>query len=242
MRLVHHPFEIHPRPAVCEGVFARIDDYLELERDRLSELPAGEYRDLLERFFTWAADTIDADAYEALQVRHITNPKGPVKFLNLPYYVKNKMSHIQKLGLHNSPPKTILDIGCGPGHMHLLGRFFGHEVFGLDVPMASTHIYSELCRFFHAEKIEHLIEPMQWLPALPRRYDLVTIILLNLGPWEKREWRFFINDLMGNVIADDGALYLTFTQRRWTESGWNYLSSISEFTSKDSRAALIRKS
>ncbi len=244
LRYVQPPFAIHKRPEVCEGVFARLDDYLKLEVERLRAQPKNEPRDLILGFFEWALASLDADAYADIQDRYISaarNGRGhAVKFLNLPYYARHKINQLHRINIQGMPPSRILDVGCGPGHAHLVGRHFGHEVFGIDIPLSADHIYNALCDFFAAAKTEHRVEPRQILPRFPGgRFDLVTILILNIGPWGEAEWQFFIEDLQANQLKEGGAIYLSFTTTRWTPEAWNYISRIAEWTRAD-RIAFIR--
>ena len=245
LRYVQPPFPLHKRPEVCEGIFARLDDNLSREIARQEAEPPSERSDLIISFLRWCLATLDPDAYAEIQDRFIGKarmkvPQNPVKFLNLPYYARHKINQLHRVNIHKMPPSRVLDIGCGPGHAHLIGRHFGHKVFGIDIPLPEDHIYNGLCNFFAAEKLDHRVEAMQRLPQLPGgRFDLVTILILNLGPWSDAEWRFLVEDLKENHLADGGTIYLSFTSKRWTPEAWGYISKIAEWTHAD-RVALIR--
>ena len=251
-RFVQPPFSLNLRPEVSEAVFLRLDDHLRLAITQLAGERSTEEKKLLRVFFEWALANFDADAYAVLQNRYIDAARRgdagavQVKYLNLPYYARNKMKQLYRLGLHQGPTKRILDVGCGPGHIHLLARHFGHEVLGVDLPLPKSHIFNELCSLFHAPKVDCRIEAMTLLPKFSHRFDLVTIFLANFnldanGPWGEPEWRFFVNDVCENILAPNGAIYVTLTgTRRWTKDGWDYLSSVAEWTRNDRFAFITR--
>jgi hypothetical protein len=242
LRYVLPPFAIHPNPEVSEGVFARLDDHLEFELKRINAERPTELNAALRGFFEWALETIDADAYAELQIKFIEIARGTaqrnVKFLNLPHFAKSKMKHLCMIGLHQELPRRILDIGCGAGHIHLLGRYFGHEVHGIDKPLPEGHIYNVLCEFFTAKKTDHRVMAMEFLPHFDQRFDVATGILLTLRPLSAAAWKFFVEDVFSNVLAKDGRLYLDIVGGARSPEAWEFVSSIAQYT-RSNRIALI---
>lgn len=87
MRYVRPPYPIHPRAEVCEGIFARLDDLLDMELAKFKgQRPSVETR-ILRDFYEWARETLDANQYADIQARLIDGSKesrsivGPIKFL-----------------------------------------------------------------------------------------------------------------------------------------------------------------
>jgi len=203
----------------------------------------------LQAFFNWALWNLDADAYAAIQNKHIDMERESgsaiCKFLNFPHYCRRKMGQLHRLGLHRGSPKRILDIGCGPGHFQLMAKYFGHEAIGLDLPFEAGHLYNALCEFFGVRKIDHRIEAMQPLPAFAARFDLVTAFITQFDfddenrPWNVRSWRFFVDDVCDNLLRSNGVLYLTLTGGDRPKEVWQYLGSVAEWTHR--HAIMIRQ-
>ena len=236
LRFVQPVFTIHPNPEVNEGIFARLDDAIRAALFGLSREAPTEDNMLLQSFFNWALWNLDADAYAAIQNKCIdmwrNGSLDTYKFLNLPFYVKRKMRQLRRLGLHQGPPKRILDIGCGPGHFQLMAKYFGHEGVGMDLPFQADHFFNALCGFFGVPKMDYRIEPMQPLPTLPERFDLVTIFLTQFDfnkdytPWNVQYWRFFVDDVCNNILKPDGVLYFTLTSEPRPTEVLQYLKSV----------------
>jgi SAM-dependent methyltransferase len=171
---------------------------------------------------------------------------GNLKFLNFTHYARNKMAQVRRLGLHQGPPKRILDIGCGPGHFQLIAKYFGHEAVGLDLPVSPDHVFNGLREFFEISKIDHRITAMQPLPAFSERFDLVTVFLTQFDfyekdrPWDAAPWRFFVDNICDTLLKPKGTLYFTLTSSPRPPDVLQYLESVSDRIRND-RAVLIRR-
>lgn len=61
------------------------------------------------------------------------------KYLALPYWVHSKFRAAKRSGLDTKPPLDLLDLGCGPCHFLLVGRFLGHRPDGIDIVQPAPH-------------------------------------------------------------------------------------------------------
>jgi SAM-dependent methyltransferase len=197
-------------------------------RQRLDAITASD--EPLGGFFRWARQELDADEYARIQ--RGPNPKGG-KYLSFAYFAREKMVTACALGLDAKGPKRVLDLGCGPGHMLLICRYFGHRGVGLDMPTYEWHVYNRLCGFFGVEKVDHKIVPYEPLPSALGRFDLITGSRIKFdrhsdgGRWRPKEWKFFLQNLKQSHLEPGGKIYLSLIdcQGRNRES-WLYLHSM----------------
>jgi hypothetical protein len=249
VRLVQPKFQLQCRSELEEGIFARLDDSLDAAIFELSSATADSGDQILQEFYLWCRPKLQADLYANMQKFYLGRIRRGIareaKFLSFLYYTRNKINHIKRLKLHKIPPMFVLDIGTGPGHFQFMARFFGHQADGLDLPMPADHVYNALCDFFRVPKVDYRIEPFTRLPDFGRRYDLVTALIPEFNnvkgtPWDEPRWRFFVEDMLENVVRPGGALYLSLSNAMTTPENWAYLSSVAEWTAKG-HVALIRK-
>lgn len=168
---------------------------------------------------------IDPGAVASLQERYGPQAAdfrvvGGIKYLDLPYWLADKIELAFRLGLDGGPPRTVLDIGMGAGHFCAACQAFGHTGIGtdIDVPM-----YSDIC---HLLGVERRISPTRLrepLPDLGRRFDLITAIKQNFNVrkwvpggfhehWLVEDWAFFLHDLAANHLNPGGGIYLSLNK------------------------------
>jgi SAM-dependent methyltransferase len=130
------------------------------------------------------------------------------KFLNLELWFREAVFRYFVSGAPQmGRDLRVLDLGAGTGYFLLVCRHFGHDVLGLDV--ADEPLYNECFHFFGLPRVEHRIEPMQPLPELPDRFDLVTAFMTCFNwyedhrPWDVEAWTFFLNDVRSR-LSDRG--------------------------------------
>lgn len=118
------------------------------------------------------------------------------------------------LGLIDSRPLRVLDLGTGSGAFPFVCRYLGHDAIGLDIPEPGRH-HSELRRALGVQVIEHRMQPMQPLPALAdQRFDLVTGFRVQFDRkssekrWTADDWTYFLDDLRDHYLAPTGRLAL----------------------------------
>jgi len=180
-------------------------------------LVSSEYR-ILEDTTNQILDTIPTQEYENIRNRYLTeDPAGEEarivhtssrKYLNARPWLENAVERAMKLDLHKTPPKSVLDLGCGAGWFLLVARHFGHEVVGLD--LAENNMYNELIQLFQLERAEHCIDPYVPLPNFNGKFDLVTGFMVYFNfynfesktdarAWGGEEWKYFLEDVRSHM-------------------------------------------
>lgn len=114
------------------------------------------------------------------------------------------------LGLNQSRPLSILDIGTGPGYFPHVCNFYGHNAVGVD--LVNDPLYNDLVSYLDVDRRPWCVKPFERSPDLGRKFDLVTAFLTcfnNLPTlWGPEEWDFFLRDLAANQVVADGRIIL----------------------------------
>jgi hypothetical protein len=162
--------------------------------------------------FQRATSALDQPAFTDTFRRYWTPfpTSGPAKYLDVHTWLMQAAQRYLLVGLQALPPgRHTLDLGAGAGYFPLLCRQEGHRPLTLD--LEDEPLYDELIRFFGLPRVVHRIEPMQALPQLPERYDLITAFrtCFNVKPdgsaWDADEWAFLL--LCFNLNPKTGELY-----------------------------------
>ncbi len=148
------------------------------------------------------------------------DPTCAAKYADYRLWIPFNVNRIGYLGLHNSRPLRILDIGCGPGYFLASARVCGHEVHGIDAPAdilsdVENRVYSELLA---ALRMDSYVSPLlieRFVPlSLPLRdLDFITAFWLCFNrhrqkdEWSVDEWRFFVDDALFH-LRPGGILHL----------------------------------
>lgn len=162
-------------------------------------------------FLTHLLTTLDLASYADLQHCHLAMRSKPAKFLDLTAWMRHKFALAKNLGLDNAEPMRILDIGCGPSQFGVVGRYFGHEVEGLDIP--GNALYGDLNDFFNLRRFVHAVRPMRPLARELGRYDFITALSANfyLRPDDTLftidEWRFFMENIVRDHLNPGGRIF-----------------------------------
>jgi SAM-dependent methyltransferase len=218
--------ELHRRPEVIRGLYARLDEAVAQADD------AGEFRSFLD----WSLTSVDRERYADIHLRHIRDEPETAKYLNFVWFARHKFAQLKRIGCaQGTSRKRILDLGCGPCHLGLAARYFGHETVGLDAPLAEPHLYTELCALFGVKKYTHRMGPNVPLPRLLLgSFDYVTCTMteFDLYPvWTVEEWKWFVNDAR-RLLRTDGYLYVTLTSnRRRPHEVWEYFERTARWKS-----------
>ena len=151
-----------------------------------------------------------------------------LKYADLELWLTRAWQEATRLGLDKSQPLDVLDIGMGPGYFLYVCQKLGHRCVGLDRP-GFFPFWRSLRQFFGVHHIvEHVIKPMENLPATLGHFDLATAFRaqFNYNAKEKRlwnldEWAFFLDNVRDNILKPGGhfALKLAKQEHKSWEGG-----------------------
>jgi SAM-dependent methyltransferase len=145
-------------------------------------------------------DKIDQKKLAALQARHASSTEHYAKYADVKRWLRLNIRRAQDLKLHRSPPRAVLDLGCGGGFFLFILQQLGHSSLGLDID--EFPLFTELLDLFHVERRVWAIRRHEALPDLGQRFDWVTAFSIDFNRESKREWwwgppewAFFLDDL-----------------------------------------------
>jgi hypothetical protein len=177
------------------------------------------------RYLVSLAESIGAFSYSALQDRHLSAimagapPDAMHKYLDVPYWVAHKLAMARTLGLLSDPPKAILDLGTGAGHLLRIAVDHGHTAIGIDIPVA---IYADVAELLGVDRRIARITRYQPLPDFGRKFDIVTAIWTkydDMGAtapyryWQADEWAFQLNDIVATQLLFPGRIYFVLNDQ-----------------------------
>lgn len=143
---------------------------------------------------------IDAGRLREIQKRHTGSDARYAKYADVEHWLAINLPRLQELKLDASPPKQILDLGCGAGFFLFLAKESGHSCLGVDV--GDYPLSNELIRLFGIDRLTWRIRAFEPLPDLGRQFDLITAFSAAFNRngdetrgWTEDEWEFFLNDL-----------------------------------------------
>ena len=143
---------------------------------------------------------IDMNRLDEIQQRHGGSNVRYAKYADVPHWLEINLPRVRELKLDQSPPKRILDLGCGAGFFLFLAKHFGHRGLGVDV--ADYPVSNELIDLFGVERVNWRIRAFEPLPNLERKFGLITAFSAAFNRnadetrgWTVDEWEFFLNDL-----------------------------------------------
>lgn len=138
---------------------------------------------------------LNLDAFETIRATFADHRYA--KYLDLDRWLEINLRRVEAIGLHEGPPRRVLDIGCGAGYFLHVCRLFGHEVTGLDV---HDPMFASLAEWLRVPVFVGAIEPMQPLPVVGR-WDVVTAHMITFNGhmsdrlWGADEWAYFLDSL-----------------------------------------------
>jgi SAM-dependent methyltransferase len=136
----------------------------------------------------------------ALESKYPRHPMG--KFCRHPrVWYDEAMGIARDMGLHESEPLRILDIGCGFGYFARACCDLGHHVLGLDT--LNTMIYLAT-RALAIDLVSGGVEAYETLENVSQ-YHLITTFGVNFRYgkgryWGTDEYRFLAKDLRSHII------------------------------------------
>jgi SAM-dependent methyltransferase len=166
----------------------------------------------LDEFLRYADETLDQIKLAELQQ---TSPPQTVeiKYVRTEEWLRKLWKPAVLLGLIDSEPKRILDIGTGPGHFPFICKYLGHDVIGLD---RSSAFFTAMQQWMGVDTIISAVQPLLPLPKFDERFDIVTAFRIGFNVLPNRqsfgvpEWDYFLSDVRDNVLKDGGRLCLKF--------------------------------
>jgi cyclopropane fatty-acyl-phospholipid synthase-like methyltransferase len=141
------------------------------------------------------------DRIRAIQEQHsgaIAKGEHHRKWLNVEFHMQRAARDAIALGLHESEPLHILDIGCGAGYFLAVARHLGHSITGLD--KSDNEVFNDFVALMAIPRVIHSITPFAPLPDFPQPFNLITGFEVRFNWKNKRErwtcdeWRYFLND------------------------------------------------
>ncbi|MGI8841300.1 MAG: class I SAM-dependent methyltransferase [Caulobacteraceae bacterium] len=193
---------------------------------RISEV-AGTIADEAHRtLFHRVVDAIDPQAFLALQDKYRSaalnsDPTFMYKYMDICHWVKDKVARAFAMGLADSPPLRILDLGAGAGHFLAVCNALGHETVGIDLEFP---LYVDLCAAMGVDRRTWRVSPRQPLPPSLGQFDLITAFQVKFDAlgrdpergylyWSPADWDFFIRDVTGERMRHPGRLWLQLNSR-----------------------------
>ena len=175
-----------------------------------------------------------------IQQRYASSPENYSKYAEVERWLKRHIKKIQDLGLHRSPPKEILDLGCGGGFFLFIAKQFGHSVTGLDID--EFPLFRELLELFELPRKVWTIKPFEPLPDFGRKFDWITAFSTRFNRdredrhvWGVKEWEFFLDDLSRH-LKPGGKVFLEINSGKATQY---YPEELREFFA--SRSAILER-
>lgn len=154
---------------------------------------------------------IDNVRLREIQKRYANSPENYAKYADVERWLKRHLENVRRLGLDKSPPKSIVDLGCGGGFFLFLCKEFGHDVRGVDVD--DFPLLGELCDLLGVPRTVWRIEAMKPLPDFGRKFDWITAFSTRFNRdaqdrhvWSEKEWNFFLDDLE-KYLAPKGKIF-----------------------------------
>lgn len=136
------------------------------------------------------------------------------KFLDVKTFLPITIKRAYLLGLSQSKPLRILDIGTGVGYFPVVCKYYGHTVVAID--RDGNQAFEDVTKWLNVERRSWEIKPFSPIPYLDEKFDLVTAFMVNFdryeppdyAPWDIKEWDFFLADMARNHLKEGGRLVL----------------------------------
>jgi SAM-dependent methyltransferase len=173
---------------------------------------------------------VDPKKLAELQGRYASSTEHYAKYADVKRWLRLNIRRAQDLKLHRSPPQSVLDLGCGGGFFLFVAQELGHSALGLDIDVFP--LFTELLDLFQVERRVWAIRRHEPLPALARKFDLITAFSIDFNReskrewwWGPQEWAFFLDDLKRH-LNPGGRIFLGLNPRG---DGEYYTPELREF-------------
>ena len=141
------------------------------------------------------------------------------KYLDPVKWLTRSVQQARKLGLVLSPPRDVLDLGCGAGYFLFVLKQIGARVLGLDLD--HDPIFNDMVRLFAIERVGYAITRGVRLPDFGgRKFDLITAWMICFNNhdndekiWVAKDWNFLLDDL-ADRLTPDGRIVLSLNPQR----------------------------
>ena len=141
------------------------------------------------------------------------------KYLDPVKWLTRSVQQARKLGLVLSPPRDVLDLGCGAGYFLFVLKQIGARVLGLDLD--HDPIFNDMVRLFAIERVGYAITRGVRLPDFGgRKFDLITAWMICFNNhdndetiWVTKDWNFLLDDL-ADRLTPDGRIVLSLNPQR----------------------------
>ncbi|MFM7683303.1 MAG: hypothetical protein ACKO7P_11240 [Bacteroidota bacterium] len=136
---------------------------------------------------------------------------GYSKYLDIkPWFIDN-LWRCYLLGLNNSKPVNILDIGTGNGYFPFICKQYGHTVRTIDIGF--NPIFNSLIQILDIPRRDYAVCANEPIDPFDIKFDLVTGFHTYFNGhktenvWTSKEWEFFLKDLQKNLCNPNAAAY-----------------------------------
>jgi SAM-dependent methyltransferase len=179
-------------------------------------------------------DGLNRAAYEQLCRSTEESREHKLSYGDVELWLARSWKAARRLGLHQTAPLDILDIGIGPGYFLYVCQQLGHRCVGIDRP--GDYPFWQAVRQWLG--VQNVVEPLKRLPETLGTFDLVTAFRaqFNYNPAAKRlwnfdEWNFFLDDLRDHVLRPNArfALRLAKQEHKGNEGHRRGDSELAEF-------------
>jgi SAM-dependent methyltransferase len=141
------------------------------------------------------------------------------KYLDARKWLVRSTEQTRKLDLVLSPPKDVLDLGCGCGYFLFVQKQLGARVLGVD--LEGDPIFERMIRLLRIERIPYAVTKHVSLPDFEgRKFDLITAWMICFNNhdqpetiWGPSDWDFLLDDLAGRLTANGRIVFSLNPQR-----------------------------
>lgn len=158
-------------------------------------------------------NSIDKKCFNIIKDKYFNAAPAPgySKYLDVDAHITLNLWRAYILGLQESEPKKILDIGTGCGYFPYICRFYGHDINTIDI--SGEPIFNEVTEILKVERFIFEVKEYRSIPDFSTKFDLITAFMIyfnnhkNDNLWGPEEWRFFLEDLTKNHMTPNAEAY-----------------------------------